>query len=240
MNPCIYYGALDELLHQEGDGLSRILNQLSEWLKRAASNQLIDTSQGWEPIRRDYTKGWIVFDLSACRRQIGDLAGTKVFKCLLSKDLSDKDEYIVSGIKLEKPIGISAAFLDELFKIENSPFGPVMRSIAVFAWPNKFDDGTVKIVGKYLPETVINLGQLYDRADAYGCGQALKSVLADLSWAWQKLSWKKNHPIFIVLTARRPFNLIGDGSPLELIPYMLLCRMERQDTSFGKGGLIEQ
>ena len=64
MLPCVYDGPLEDLLHQEGDGLSEILNQLSEWLGKASIGDLIDSKQGWEPIRRDNTFGWMVYDLS--------------------------------------------------------------------------------------------------------------------------------------------------------------------------------
>lgn len=43
--PCIYDGDITELLHQT-NGINEILDQISEWLKRAASNSLIDPNQG--------------------------------------------------------------------------------------------------------------------------------------------------------------------------------------------------
>ena len=76
--PCVYDGPLDDLLHQEGDGLSEILNQLSEWLGKAAIDDLIDPRQGWEPIRRDDTFGWAVYDLSGFRDQAQDKEGVCV------------------------------------------------------------------------------------------------------------------------------------------------------------------
>ena len=43
--PCVYDGPLEDLLHQEGDGLSEILNQLSDWLGKTAINDLINPKQ---------------------------------------------------------------------------------------------------------------------------------------------------------------------------------------------------
>ena len=63
ITPCIYEGSLNELLLRDADGLTDIINHLSEWLGKAAINDLIDFKQGWEPIRRDFNSGWIVYDL---------------------------------------------------------------------------------------------------------------------------------------------------------------------------------
>jgi hypothetical protein len=49
--PCIYEGSLDDLLHDRG--LDAVVDQLIDWLGKAATGTLIDLSQGWEPTRRD-------------------------------------------------------------------------------------------------------------------------------------------------------------------------------------------
>ena len=101
--PCVYDGPLDDLLHQEGDGLSEILNQLSEWLSKAAIDDLIDSKQGWEPIRRDDMFGWIVYDLSGLRSRIQNKEGALVFQCRFWewKELTEK-LYFVGGIDHHK------------------------------------------------------------------------------------------------------------------------------------------
>jgi len=228
VNPCVYEGSLDELLHQEGDGLSRILNQLSEWLRRAASNQLIDPDQGWEPIRRDHILGWMIFDLKGLRQVVSENKGFAIFKCRFPKNLSEKKEYIVSGIDPAKPARLTPAFVDEMYRLENTYFGLVRTSFAILAWPDEYDGDTAKTVDRYLPETVTNLGELYERAEIYGCAGPLKSALKDFIWAWQN-SGKKDFDVaivFIILVARRPLPLIGDDSTLEMMPYLLLCQME--------------
>ncbi len=49
--PCVVEGSLTELLH--ASGLESVLNQISAWLDNAANETLIDSNQGWEPVRRD-------------------------------------------------------------------------------------------------------------------------------------------------------------------------------------------
>ena len=58
--PCIYEGDIRELLHQEG--FAGLLNQTALWLDRAASGDLIDREQGWEPMRRDSFGDYLVAD----------------------------------------------------------------------------------------------------------------------------------------------------------------------------------
>jgi len=53
--PCISAMPLDDLLHSQG--LGALLEATDEWLKRAASNDLHNPSQGWERVRRDSVNG---------------------------------------------------------------------------------------------------------------------------------------------------------------------------------------
>jgi integrative and conjugative element protein (TIGR02256 family) len=63
VNPCIYEGNLSELL-QQSEWMNGILNQLVDWLEKAASNDLINYEQGWEPMRNDEFKGFIIYDVN--------------------------------------------------------------------------------------------------------------------------------------------------------------------------------
>ncbi len=52
----------------------------------------------------------------------------------------------------------------------------------------------------------------------------LRSAILDFGWAFKQASMNiSNFPLFIILCARRPYALIGDDSPLELIPYVIDC-----------------
>ncbi len=61
--PCIYEGDLSELL-QQSEWMNGILNQLVDWLEKAASNDLLNYDQGWEPMRNDHYSGFILYDLN--------------------------------------------------------------------------------------------------------------------------------------------------------------------------------
>jgi len=51
VSPCLFEGSLDELLHRFG--LDAVIDQLIDWLHKAAAGTLIDLEQGWEPTRRE-------------------------------------------------------------------------------------------------------------------------------------------------------------------------------------------
>lgn len=59
--PCIYEGSLSELL-QQAEWMNGVLNQLVDWLEKAASNSLLNYAQGWEPMRIDSSAGYICFE----------------------------------------------------------------------------------------------------------------------------------------------------------------------------------
>jgi len=59
--PCIYEGDPSELL-QQSEWMNGVLNQLVDWMEKAASGSLLDYSQGWEPMRNDYPAGFIFYD----------------------------------------------------------------------------------------------------------------------------------------------------------------------------------
>ena len=58
--PCLIAGSPRELLRTRG--ILGLVEQLAEWLERAAFVQLIDPSQGWEPTRRDHIEDVIIAD----------------------------------------------------------------------------------------------------------------------------------------------------------------------------------
>lgn len=60
--PCIYEGDLSELL-QQSEWMNGILNQLTDWLEKAASNDLMNYDQGWEPMRNDHNIGFLQYDI---------------------------------------------------------------------------------------------------------------------------------------------------------------------------------
>jgi hypothetical protein len=242
VTPCVYQGSLDELLQQHGDGLSEILNHLSEWLGKAAVNDLIDSDQGWESIRRDEILGWLIFDAARMRSIVETQpnGGGAFFHCCYVRSLltghypiariTGNDRYAMQPGILAKILSFKSRFWDE----------DVLASTAVFAWPDVGSgNGEAAVAGRYFPENVTNLDQLIDRADEYGCGAPLRSKLSELTWAYMSSHTRVPlFPLFVILCALRPYHLIGEDSSLELIPYVIECRFEEMAISSEQGNLV--
>lgn len=232
--PCVYDGPLDDLLHQEGDGLSEILNQLAGWLAQAAIDDLTNSKQGWEPIRRDDMFGWIVYDLSGLRSRIQNKEGALVFQCRFWewKELTEK-LYFAGGIDHHKQQDITPWLIKNSFFVDKRFFKPSYVSLMIFAWSN-----SDVLADQYLPENTCNLSQIYENAKKYGCYDSLISTLINLGWAIKESSIGMSvFPLFVTLCARRPFKLIGDDSYVELIPYIVQCHVEDTQLSFPESAI---
>ena len=75
--PCVFEGNLTELLLQQD--VAGIINQLVVWLENAALERLINPAQGWEPVRRDGLRDFIIADAAVLRALVSRKAGYAAF-----------------------------------------------------------------------------------------------------------------------------------------------------------------
>jgi len=221
--PCVYWGDLGELMHRSG--FSAVITQVADWLEKAAFEKLINKQQGWEPIRRDSIEDKAFFERGKLEGLVERTEGRKFLRLSYFRisipDVSEVKHRVVALIGDDsvsvnsKTINqqIRGEFIDEGFKR-----GP---SIAILAWPGKDPSGRPVTCDQYLPETVSNYGDLVRRAEAYGCGAALRQAVKWLSRCVSDLKSDDTFPIVVVLCVRRPLPLIGIDSNLELIPYRI-------------------
>ena len=225
VSPCVYDGSLDNLLVQEG--LTGILNHLSEWLRKAASNTLIDPDQGWEPIRRDSVSGYLVANSDELRKRIKSKQGFIEYRCLSSIWTDDVSWGKYSG----RIIDYSSTSVKEMEKDVLGKYSRknilnfeyiLLNTFAIFTWPKD-----TSICDHYIPETIQTLEDLLEVADRYGCRSPLQTALNQFA----NLTNYEEFPLFIVLAARRPNNLISSGitepSKIELIAYLLSAKLEK-------------
>ncbi len=214
--------------------MSGIFNQLSEWLAKAAIDDLIDPRQGWEPIRRDDTFGWIVYDLQGFRSLIQDKEGALVFRCKFWEYEERKEKlYFVGRIDHYKQRDLTPWLIKNSFFTDKRFLKPSYVSLMIFAWSN-----SKVIVDRYLPESIYSLHQLQERAKEYGCYEVLRNLFISLCWAIKEASLDMPvFPIFIILCARRPCDLIGDNSSLELIPYVIECHVDDAQLPFSESAI---
>jgi hypothetical protein len=81
--PCLFAGSPRELLRLRG--ILGLVEQLADWLDKAATLDLIDPKQGWEPVRRDHIEDVIVSDgawlKSLARTDAGCSAFNVIWRC---------------------------------------------------------------------------------------------------------------------------------------------------------------
>jgi len=211
--PCLCEGSLGEFIHQKG--FAGVLNQLMEWLDKAALGTLIDLNQGWEPIRRDLLSDRVVADSAMLRSMVMKNRGHIYFctRCML-KPLG-KGQYIQAEV-LPEQVGVNSKNFDSLFAHEAGGTG-VRGAISILIWP---DENVIS--GEYFPETVRNYASLIDRATKFGCKDIFKDVIAWIRSCGFKRITDNPVPVVVLLVARRPAAVIGTGSNLEICPYLLL------------------
>lgn len=146
--PCIYAGSLSELL-QQAEWMNAILNQLVDWLEKAASNSLLNYDQGWEPMRNDDMAGFISYDISHVIEKL------------------NTNNYAVRSIKYERRGHIIIA--DELCNITKNEKAHGIFCVS----PNH------TVISTYTPNPVAKLDQLYGYANAIGISDLKQMVEKD-------------------------------------------------------------
>lgn len=220
VRPCLFDGDPSELLHRFG--LSRIADQLAEWLAKAASGQLIDLSQGWEPTRRDDCPGNLVFEAEAAQANTPE-DGTLLLAEGLYFSNGGSHLAILNGFE-KAPVNFT--------QVTTSPKSSIVKGIAQVICARGVDESRKpKTVDRYEPETVHDLDTLLARAGRLGIdAKALDGALT--SYFSQSLMlasaeadprrWVQGVLAFVVLLVQRPAPVIwANGRTVEMLPYIV-------------------
>jgi len=219
VSPCLFEGSIDEVFHRFG--IDAVIDQLVDWLSKAAAGQLIDANQGWEATRRDQNDGCIVFDAAALTTAIG------------------RDSINAYGVKF---MAQERYFLGQLTEYNQVDLG-AFRYAASYAdhQGQRWCHGTtVALVaradspsweahtyGEYFPDTVSDLPSLLDTAARLGVNRdALEKKIKDYfrDQDMTKMAAAKDVEFYaaVILAARRPIPLINDiHRTVEFLPYFL-------------------
>jgi hypothetical protein len=220
--PCIYDGRISELVASAG--IIGVMDQISEWLNRAALGTLIDPRQGWEPTRRDDLNDVVVADGDWLRGEVTKGGGHLFapFHYGRLDALKAGGVPYVHGTIASEHLPLNAERIREACVRKRKVGGiEIGDSLALFVWPGSGPDGKPFVADEYLPEDVSTLTDLYVRAERYGCRRPLEEALRWLTSCLTGYHADFVSPLAIVLAARRPFNVIGKASDLELCPYMV-------------------
>lgn len=220
--PCVSDLPIDELIH-EPNGLEELINRIVIWLNDAATGELMNPAQGWEPIRRDEAKGSVRCNSNKLIGHAGRMGGQGAF--YLPYEYSDEDVWGYSGklgsIKDKAQQIKDAMSFPDLFKSIRYGKTELNKSIAMFIWA-----GSNVVVDRYMPETVEDIESLLNTADVYGCKTTLTARLKELEQALSKISFNPtNIDIALIFAVKRPYNLISQQTCYELICYSLTIKL---------------
>ena len=203
--PCLLAGSADELLRTRG--IVGLVQQLESWLEKAALIELINPEQGWEPVRRDFINDVVIADVKHLFELPKKDGGATAIGCRYVR----ADNTIYTFV-LPHPIRIDGK-LKKMISEE--------ASIAIVAWSGRAASGGPFIADKYEPENVTDVASLILRARRLGAAEFLTAQLGLLAAQLRGLRFATPLPLTVILIARRPFNLIGQDSPLEICPYIV-------------------
>ena len=212
--PCVVDGDAAELVQARGiDGL---VDQLVAWLDRASTAALNDPERGWEPIRRDGIDDLMVVDGDGLRALAGPSGGcVLVPTAFVLRDEGGGRTYLVDHCE-NAAVDLKAARFGRVAAGAGIWRG---TGVGLVAWARDTLRGPF-VVDRYLPETVSTIGELRDRAALYGCRVELDAVLNQLAFGLDAKVFEPT-PLTVIFLVRRPYDVIGTTSPIELCPYLV-------------------
>jgi hypothetical protein len=215
--PCLVAGAPDEYFGQWGlveAGVVQILSQLGAWLAKAATRSLMEPSQGWEPVLRYDLDDVLIADPRQLRNRLTNKAGHLLLRSRhIQYSVEQRREaMILVTDEIAPASGKLAAFP---YSSERSGGGRTGETVTALFWPAI---GTIS--SEILSEDIETLDDLAARARDIGLGTSFNSFLARMEDHWREWSADIVIPVGVVLCFRRPYNLIGRDSSIELLPYV--------------------
>lgn len=222
--PCLVSGSPREVMRVRG--IAGLFEQLVDWLDKAAVAQLIDPEHGWEPVRRDGIDDFIVANATWLTSLPTREGGCSVFPAWYYASRTPDFVTYRIGLSEGTTVPLGPKFVSGWSYAPVGDAGWRGNTHTLVAWSGKLPTGQPFVADRYLPETVTTVEELLDRAAELGCREFLEPKLALLqarvSTSTSKL--KDGQPVGVLLLARRPFNVIGTASPIEICPYVVELR----------------
>lgn len=225
--PCISESSLEDLLHSMG--LPALFDAACQWLNNAAADELHCPVQGWELVRRDDTKGLIHADTHAIRADLDTSTDVVKFYGYRYRyyRVGSSDDLLI-GELITPSLGASNSALKKKY-LGIDTYTSIRKAPGVLF---RTEDG--KVFDEYQPETVHDFKSLRGFAKDLGLQYAfdarLKHILAISSpQSMQKQDKAPVEEFMVTFSVRRPFSLIGTGSPWELLAYRVCFSPENEE-----------
>lgn len=210
VEPCLVLGSPREVV--QARGFVGLVEQLVEWLDRAAELDLNDPAHGWEPVRRDTVSDIIACHADRVRSEVSLAGGAALFTTTyIHYPKSD-----VFKLLLGSNCALAPAQIGPILTRDDD----IGMGLALLAWPGSGPQGPI-VAEFYLPETVSTVGDLIARAELYGCREELLAGLIAVRDGLISNPPAQAIPLAILLLPRRPYRLVGSDSTIEICPYLI-------------------
>ena len=190
VSPCIYEGSLTELLQQSG--LERIIFQLASWLRKAAADDLMDLSQGWEWMRNDNCKGILKGNFRLLRENVLDKSFKRVFR---ARVLPCTKEFFRASLSYEK----------WAWDQGDCDLLPCF----VYVAPQE------KVISYYHPNKVTNVEELKEFFVTHVGVNTFDEAMSEVA------KQKGVGRFIAIAVVRRPVSLINTNTNLEVLPFLI-------------------
>jgi len=190
VSPCIYEGSLTELLQQSG--LERIIFQLASWLRKAAADDLMDLSQGWEWMRNDNCKGILKGNFRLLRENVLDKSFKGVFR---ARVLPCTKEFFRASLSYEK----------WAWDQGDCDLLPCF----VYVAPQE------KVISYYHPNKVTNVEELKEFFVTHVGVNTFDEAMSEVA------KQKGVGRFIAIAVVRRPVSLINTNTNLEVLPFLI-------------------
>jgi hypothetical protein len=228
VSPCLFEGSLDELLHRFG--LDAIIDQLIDWLHKAAAGTLLDLEQGWEPTRRDSCPSTVVFSAE----KVAATAPADGAVLMVPAGYVAIEGGLFAIVNAELTAHVDPVFYQEAYDDKLGKWGRGHTAAFIARAPMAGD--RPHVIGHYQPETVVDLTTLLDRAAELGINrdalaQGLDSYYGRSILDLQQDSRGWTHGLYaiVILVVQRPVPLVGSpGRSVEVLPYVVRYELNKQ------------
>lgn len=215
VNPCLFEGSPDEVLHRFG--LESIIDQLSDWLTKAASGLLINLQQGWEPTRRDFAPSTVIFSAEDAIAKVPLNGGILIVQGRYFKHDENLLAFASEGMSAAQP-----SFSEKLAEHDSNRY--TVGDLPFFFARCVDNLGNPRTVSIYAPENVCDLESLLEKASILGA--KVDEITFRLKRYAQEMlltgARKQSVKAVVVLLVHRPAPLIGaPGRSIEMLPYVV-------------------
>lgn len=212
VNPCVIDEPLDVFVCN--NGFACLVQRIQQWIDDVAYDSLMSNDRYWEPIRRDGIDGFLTADKDKLVALLTNATGY----CFLPAFLGARNALIAGGeifgvVDDYTPLSLS----ESVARIRASE---APKAICLLVWPK-----SSCVTDTYLPDSILSINQLEDRAKSYGCARA-RILIGDISTRLAKEKQTDPVAVFLIFAVRRPRPMPnawgGSDSMIELIPYLSL------------------